>query len=107
MRLRPAILLLALLTAVAGAAVPLARHAGAAAGLAPLPPKQVEKLDRGAISVRSGNANLVSWRLLGTDPAGVTFNVYRGRTRVNRTPVATSTNFLDANGPAGAAYTVR
>ena len=30
--------------------------------------KQVENLDRGLISVRSGSGNLVSWRLLGTEP---------------------------------------
>ena len=38
----------------------------------PRPPgrrRQVEKLDRGLISVRSGSGNLVQWRLLGTEPA--------------------------------------
>jgi rhamnogalacturonan endolyase len=99
-------LILALLTALAGAVAPTARHAGAA-GAAPLPAKVVEKLDRGAVSVRSGTGNLVSWRLLGTDPADIAFNVYRGRTRLTSTPVTDSTNFLDAGGPAGATYAVR
>ena len=58
--------------------------------------KQVERLDRGVISVRSGSGNLVSWRWLGTDPAGVAFNVYRGGTKVNATPITGSTNYLDA-----------
>ncbi|WP_202919417.1 cellulose binding domain-containing protein, partial [Saccharothrix deserti] len=30
--------------------------------------KQVERLDRGVVSVRSGGGNLVSWRLLAGDP---------------------------------------
>ncbi|GAA3338200.1 rhamnogalacturonan lyase [Amorphoplanes nipponensis] len=69
--------------------------------------RQMERLDRGLISVRSGSGNLVSWRWLAADPADVGFNVYRGATRVNATPITTSTNYLDAGAAAGAAYTVR
>ena len=79
--------------------------------LPPTPPaasaKWMERLNRGVISVRSGSGNLVSWRLLGTDPAGVAFNVYRNGTRVNASPITSSTNYLDAGAAAGAAYTVR
>ena len=48
------------------------RHAGRPRRPPTTPPagrRQVEKLDRGLISVRSGSGNLVSWRLLGTEPA--------------------------------------
>jgi rhamnogalacturonan endolyase len=69
--------------------------------------RQLERLDRGLISVRSGSGNLVSWRWLAADPADVGFNVYRGGTKVNATPITASTNFLDAGAAAGAAYTVR
>jgi len=69
--------------------------------------KQMEDLDRGLISVRSGNGNLVSWRLLGTETSGVAFNLYRGTTRVNATPITGATNYLDVGAPAGASYTVR
>ncbi|GAA1866834.1 rhamnogalacturonan lyase family protein [Asanoa iriomotensis] len=69
--------------------------------------KQVEDLDRGAISVRSGNGNLVSWRLLGTEPTNTGFHVYRGTTRVTSTPITASTNYLDAGAAADASYTVR
>ncbi|GAA3961848.1 cellulose binding domain-containing protein [Actinoplanes auranticolor] len=69
--------------------------------------RQMERLDRGLISVRSGNGNLVSWRWLAADPADVGFNVYRGTTKVNATPITASTNYLDAGAAAGAAYTVR
>ncbi|WP_229069132.1 cellulose binding domain-containing protein [Actinoplanes sp. DH11] len=69
--------------------------------------RQMERLDRGLISVRSGSGNLVSWRWLAADPADVAFNVYRDGTRVNPSPITGSTNYLDAGAAAGAAYTVR
>ncbi|WFE93903.1 cellulose binding domain-containing protein [Micromonospora sp. WMMD987] len=69
--------------------------------------KQLEDLDRGLVSVRSGNGNLVSWRLLGTETSGVSFNLYRGSTKVNATPLTGATNYLDSGAAAGSAYTVR
>ncbi|CCH20141.1 cellulose binding domain-containing protein [Micromonospora lupini] len=69
--------------------------------------KQMEDLDRGLISVRSGSGNLVSWRLLGTETSGVAFNLYRGSTRVNATPITGATSYLDSGAAAGSAYTVR
>ncbi|RQW99876.1 rhamnogalacturonan lyase, partial [Micromonospora inaquosa] len=68
---------------------------------------QMENLDRGLISVRSGSGNLVSWRLLGTETSGVAFNLYRGSTRVNSSPITGATNYLDSGAAAGSAYTVR
>ncbi|MEH1098475.1 rhamnogalacturonan lyase family protein [Micromonospora sp. CPCC 205561] len=68
---------------------------------------QMEDLDRGLISVRSGSGNLVSWRLLGTETSGVSFNVYRGSTRVNSSPISGATNYLDSGAAAGSTYTVR
>lgn len=69
--------------------------------------KQMETLDRGVVSVRSGSGNLVTWRLLANDPAGTSFNVYRAGTKVTASPVTSSTNYLDAGAAAGSAYTVR
>jgi rhamnogalacturonan endolyase len=69
--------------------------------------KQMEDLNRGLISVRSGSGNLVSWRLLGTEAANTGFNVYRGSTRVNSSPITNSTNYLDSGAAADASYTVR
>ncbi|MEW1586090.1 cellulose binding domain-containing protein [Micromonospora vinacea] len=68
---------------------------------------QMENLDRGLVSVRSGSGNLVSWRLLGTETSGVAFNLYRGSTRVNASPITGATNYLDSGAAAGSAYTVR
>ncbi|MGI5230117.1 rhamnogalacturonan lyase [Actinoallomurus sp. CA-142502] len=88
-------------TVLAGAAQ-LPRHDAAAATA-----RQVEKLDRGLVSVRSGSGNFVSWRLLGTDSSSVAFNLYRGSTKVNSSPITNSTNYYDGGAAAGAAYTVR
>jgi hypothetical protein len=78
----------------------------------PTPPsgsgRQAEDLDRGVISVRSGSGNLVSWRLLGTEWSGnVAFNVYRGSTKVNSSPITGATNILDSGASASESYTVR
>jgi hypothetical protein len=66
-----------------------------------------ENLNRGLVSMRSGNGNFLSWRLLKSDPAGTAFNVYRGATKVNGAPITAGTDFTDAGAPAGAAYTIR
>ncbi|MDH6213252.1 rhamnogalacturonan lyase [Streptomyces pseudovenezuelae] len=69
--------------------------------------RQVEKLDRGVVSVHTDSGNLVSWRWLGTDPNDVSFNVYRAGTKVNSTPITGSTTYFHAGAPAQADYTVR
>ncbi|MDQ0963798.1 rhamnogalacturonan endolyase [Streptomyces sp. B4I13] len=69
--------------------------------------RQVERLDRGLTSVHTGSGNLVSWRWLATDPNDVAFNVYRGGTRLNSSPLTASTNYLDGGAPDSADYTVR
>ncbi|RDI34447.1 carbohydrate binding protein with CBM6 domain [Lentzea flaviverrucosa] len=78
-----------------------------AGGTPPAEGRQVEDLDRGLVSVRSGTGNLVSWRLFGYEPASTGFNVYRGTTKLNASPITNSTNFLDSGAAADAAYTVR
>ncbi|MBC9731366.1 carbohydrate-binding protein [Streptomyces sp. TRM68367] len=72
----------------------------------PQPPdgKQLEDLDRGLVSVRSGNGNLVSWRMLGTDPSAVSFHLYRGSTLVF---AGSATNYYDSGASSDSSYTVR
>ncbi len=44
----------------------------------PVPRYQVENLGRGLVAMRTGDASVyLGWRLLGTDPSGLAFNVYR------------------------------
>jgi rhamnogalacturonan endolyase len=66
----------------------------------------MEKLDRGTVALATPSGVLVSWRLLGTEPAGVRFNVYRDGKRLNREPQPL-TNLLDAQGRVDSLYTVR
>ena len=62
----------------------------------------MEHLGRGVVVVRSGESSAyVGWRLLGTDPDGVGFNLYRtagaGRPkRLNQAVLTKTTDFVDA-----------
>ncbi|MFG6487617.1 rhamnogalacturonan lyase [Roseateles sp. BYS78W] len=67
--------------------------------------RQMEKLDRGVVALTTSSGVFVGWRLLGTEPAGVRFNVYRDGRRVNAEPQAL-TNLVDAQGHADSLYTV-
>ncbi|HEX2959433.1 MAG TPA: hypothetical protein VHO70_21545 [Chitinispirillaceae bacterium] len=49
----------------------------------------------------------LSWRLLGDDPAGISFNIYRGSTKVNASPIIGATCLEDKAGSATAKYSVR
>ncbi|MEU5157075.1 carbohydrate-binding protein [Glycomyces sp. NPDC021274] len=68
---------------------------------------EVEELTRGVTVVPSGSGRLVSWRLLGTDPSNVAFNVYRDGTKLNGSPLTGASNYLDTGGSASSQYTVR
>ncbi|MEO6087368.1 MAG: rhamnogalacturonan lyase, partial [Umezawaea sp.] len=65
-----------------------------------------ERLDRGLISVHTGQGNFLSWRLLTGDVPGTAFNIYRDGTLVTAKPVSL-TNFQDRGAPANAGYAVR
>ncbi|MEI6948654.1 T9SS type A sorting domain-containing protein [Paraflavisolibacter sp. H34] len=70
-------------------------------------PRQMEYLNRGVVAVRSAADKVfVSWRLLGTDPSGIAFNLYRDGVKLNAAPLATSTNYVDTTATNGT-YTVR
>jgi len=60
--------------------------------------RQMENLDRDVIAVRCpGDSVYVGWRLLGTEPDDITFNLYRRSgsekpVKLNQTPIKESTN---------------
>jgi rhamnogalacturonan endolyase len=60
-----------------------------------------EKMDRGIIAMPTKDGNVyVGWRLLKTDPEGTSFNLYRSgkdgkAVRLNKEPIATTTDFVD------------
>src|SRR5262245_50770739 len=63
---------------------------------------QLERLGRGVVAIRTtGGPTYVSWRMLGTDPASVAFNLYRSTAggaplRLNTAPLTATTDFIDA-----------
>src|SRR5688572_27252695 len=63
--------------------------------------RQLEKLGRAVVAVRFGQDKVfVGWRLLGTDPESIAFNVYREttggrRVRINVRPIAEATSLVD------------
>jgi len=75
----------------------------------------MENLDRGLVAIPQGEGKVyVGWRLLGTEPNAIAFNLYRttgkGKPlKLNKKPITQSTNFVDQGIDAGQAnqYTVR
>ena len=68
------------------------------------PPRQMENLGRGVIAVNIGDARgekvFVGWRMLGTDPNDIAFNLYRSAAeaepvKLNDQPITQSTNYID------------
>ena len=64
--------------------------------------RPMEDLGRGVVAVRDGERVLVGWRLLGLDPEGIGFNVYRSTgdgpwSKLNDQPLTGGTNFLDTS----------
>ena len=69
--------------------------------------RYMENLDRGVVAVYRGGSNVyVGWRMLGTEPESVSYNIYRNGTKINSTPVADSTNYLDSSGSLSSVYSI-
>jgi rhamnogalacturonan endolyase len=62
--------------------------------------RQMENLDRGIIAVKNNNQFFIGWRVLGTDPDDLAFNLYRKSgakkaVKLNEKPILGATNFID------------
>ncbi len=63
--------------------------------------RQMERLGRGVIAVHQGEGKVfVGWRMLGTDPDNIAFNLYRSAddgkpVRLNDKPITKTTSFVD------------
>ena len=66
--------------------------------------RRMEHLDRGLVAVKVESGVYLSWRFLGDEGDDTTFRVYRDGVQVAE--VADSTNWSDAAGTAGSAYSV-
>ena len=66
-----------------------------------VPIRYMENLDRGVVAVRNGSNAFISWRLLGLDPSGIEFNLYRSAnagawTKLNDSPLTGGCNYTDS-----------
>jgi hypothetical protein len=70
--------------------------------------RYMENLDRGVVAVWMGSNRVwVSWRMLGTDPSNVGFNVYRNGTKINSSVITSVTYYIDTAGSQTASYYIR
>ena len=68
--------------------------------------RMMEALGRGMVAVPVSGGTYLSWRLLGTEPQDIGFNVYKGATKLNAAPITGATIYTDNSAGTGA-YTVR
>ncbi len=93
------VILAALLISSSIAAVTGTQSAKAASSA--IPSRYMERLDRGIVAVNQGSGKVyVGWRLLGTDPSSIAFNLYRrtsdgSAVKLNSAPITSSTNYVD------------
>ncbi|MDP0498887.1 MAG: carbohydrate-binding protein [Verrucomicrobiota bacterium JB022] len=72
--------------------------------------REMEKLDRGVVAVRTGSsATFISWRVLGLDASSTQYNLYRSTNggpavKLNGSPLQVS-NYTDTSAPTSSAYT--
>nr|WP_269636912.1 SGNH/GDSL hydrolase family protein [Paenibacillus sp. HW567] len=69
--------------------------------------RDMEKLDRAPVAVKTDAGNYIGWRLLGLDPDGIGFNLYRDGKKLNASVLTGSTNYLDAAGTKASKYTLK
>ncbi|MDD3079578.1 MAG: autotransporter-associated beta strand repeat-containing protein [Paludibacter sp.] len=69
--------------------------------------RRMEKLNRGLIAVKtSSTQTFLSWRILGSDPDNIAFNLYRDEVKITDSPVTGASNYTD-NSTSATTYTVK
>lgn len=69
--------------------------------------RQMEDLNRGVLAIRTSPSSvMVSWRILATEFENASYNVYRGSTKLNASPISGASNFEDNNAFFPGAYSV-
>jgi rhamnogalacturonan endolyase len=68
--------------------------------------RYMENLDRGLVAVYKGGSQVyIGWRMFGTDPSDISFNLYRNGAQI-ASSITDSTNYLDTSGSLGSTYRV-
>ncbi|MGF7138577.1 rhamnogalacturonan lyase family protein [Roseimarinus sediminis] len=68
--------------------------------------RPMEYLNRGLVAMELNEGVFLSWRMLGTEPVDIGFNIYRNNNKINTSPVVTSTNYIDQEGTSNDYYHV-
>ena len=68
--------------------------------------RPMEFLDRGVVALETNDGIFLSWRMLGTDPVDIGFNLYRDGDKINDEAITTSTNYMDVGGSVNSVYSV-
>jgi hypothetical protein len=69
-------------------------------------PREMENIDRGVVAVKVSSGVFVSWRMLGTEPDEIAYNIYRGTIKINAVPMTSVTNLTDTAGTLNSTYSV-
>ena len=67
----------------------------------------MESLDRGLVVIPAEQGNAVSWRLLGTDPLDISFDIYRNGHKLNGKKLSGATFFTDPQGDKDDVYEIK
>ncbi|MGW4111154.1 rhamnogalacturonan endolyase family protein [Actinosynnema sp. NPDC004786] len=73
----------------------------------PVGPGRGERLNRGVVSVHTGDGDYVGWRVPTGDAPGTAFNLCRDGVKVNAPPITGASNHVDRGVPADAEHVVR
>ncbi len=73
-------------------------------GISAATARQMENLDRGVVAVKVSSGVYISWRVLGTETADVTYNLYRDSVKL--TNISGASNYVDKSGTASSKYSV-
>jgi rhamnogalacturonan endolyase len=68
--------------------------------------RPMEFLDRGLVALGIKNGVFLSWRMVGSDNPDVGFNLYKNGTKLNTSPITSSTNYVDPSGLVSDFYKV-
>jgi rhamnogalacturonan endolyase len=69
--------------------------------------RQIENLDRGLVAVKVAGGVFLSWRVLGTETSGVSFDLYRDGAKIATIAATAATNYTDATGTTSSTYAVK
>ncbi len=68
--------------------------------------RPMEYLDRGVVALERERDIYITWRMLGTEPQDIGFNIYRNGTKINSDPITETTDFIDTEGSNSDNYSV-